>query len=153
MKTLKNKNKPFCAAILKRKSQQYSEKEPIGTQNKLVPFSNKREKPNDRSCREKSKGGRFIYKEGKTPRLHFHPPLLKPDFTSPNVIFVRSQAASFGEGGHHRPQQLIGVVLHALALRLQVQQLSYSLHGQIVLVIQQRGERILQDVRRMGQEY
>lgn len=83
-----------------------------------------------------------IYKERK-PRLHFDAPgqpLLKPDLTSPTVLF---SIASFGEGGHHSPQQLIGVVLHALALRLQVQQLPYSLHGQIVLVIQKRGKRVL----------
>lgn len=83
-----------------------------------------------------------IYKERK-PRIHFDAPgqpLLKPDLTSPTVLF---SIASFGEGGHHSPQQLIGVVLHALALRLQVQQLPYSLHGQIVLVIQKRGKRVL----------
>lgn len=43
--------------------------------------------------------------------------------------------ASFGEGGHHGPKQLVGVGLQALPLGLQLQQRAHSLHGQVVLVV------------------
>lgn len=67
-----------------------------------------------------------------------------------SFLVLYAGLSSFGEGGHHGPEQLVGVVFHALALGLQVQQLPYPLHGQIVLVVKQRGKSVLQHVRRVS---
>lgn len=59
---------------------------------------------------------------------------------------------SFGEGRHHGPHEFVGVGLCALLLGLQLQQTVDPLHPQVVLVVLERGERVLQHVGRVGEE-
>lgn len=103
-------------------------------------YQNKRQQCDDKSCREE-KESKISTRKGMSRFLTISQKTCS--YQSNRFMFKRTEPASFGKGSHHSPKQLVRVGLHAFSLRFEVQQQSYSFHGQVVLVVQQRGECVL----------
>jgi len=57
-----------------------------------------------------------------------------------------------GERGEDGPHELVGALLGALLVEVKVEQVAHPLHGQLIVVVVERRERVLQHVGRVRQE-
>lgn len=73
-------------------------------------------------------------------------------FLVPQVKMHTPHLALLGERRKHRPDDLVRVGLGRLGLKVQIEQLADASHRQLVVVVVERGERVLQHVARVRQQ-